>query len=43
MQRNGLAWDDLRTVLAVVRGGSLSAAARSLGVNHATVFRRLKA
>ena len=43
MERNGLAWDDLRTVLAVVRGGSLSAAARSLGVNHATVFRRLKA
>ena len=34
-------WDDLRLVLAVARGGSLSAAARRLGVNHSTVFRRL--
>lgn len=34
-------WDDLRLVLAVARGGSLSAAARQLGVNHSTVFRRL--
>ena len=34
---------DLSTVLAVARGGSLSAAARSLGVNHATVSRRLTA
>lgn len=36
-------WDDLRLVLAVARGGSLSAAARWLGVNHSTVFRRLAA
>ncbi len=36
-------WDDLNTVLAVVRAGSLSAAARTLGVNHSTVSRRLSA
>ncbi len=34
---------DLGTVLAVARGGSLSAAARALGVNHSTVSRRLAA
>lgn len=39
--RTRLAWDDLNTVLAVSRGGSLSAAARALGVNHSTVSRRL--
>jgi DNA-binding transcriptional LysR family regulator len=37
-----LAWDDLRTVLAVTREGSLSGAARALQVEHSTVFRRLK-
>ncbi len=36
-------WDDLRYVLAVAEGGSVSAAARSLGVNHATVLRRVGA
>lgn len=36
-------WDDLRYVLAVARDGSLSGAARALGVNHSTVFRRLGA
>lgn len=36
-------WDDLRYVFAIGREGSLSGAARRLGVNHATVFRRLKA
>jgi len=36
-----LAWDDLRVVLAVARAGSLAEAARALGVNHSTVFRRL--
>ena len=36
-----IAWDDLRTVLAVVRGGSLSAAARELQLQHSTVFRRI--
>ncbi len=34
-------WDDLRYFLAVARSGSLSAAARELGVNHSTVFRRI--
>lgn len=34
-------WNDLRLVLAITRAGSLSAAARALGVNHSTVFRRL--
>lgn len=36
-------WDDLNLVLAICRSGSLSGAARSLGVNHSTVFRRLNA
>ena len=34
-------WDDLRVFLAVARAGSLSGAARALGVNHSTVFRRI--
>lgn len=34
-------WDDLRFALAIAEGGSLSAAARALGVNHSTVYRRL--
>lgn len=36
-------WDDLRVFLAVARAGSLSGAARTLGVNHSTVFRRIGA
>jgi DNA-binding transcriptional LysR family regulator len=36
-------WDDLRIVLAVFREGTLSGAARRLGVTHSTVFRRLGA
>lgn len=36
-------WDDLRFVLAVAEAGSVSAAARQLGVNHATVLRRVAA
>ncbi len=36
-------WDDLRFVLAVADGGSVSAASRALGVNHATVLRRIAA
>ncbi len=36
-------WDDLRFVLAVAEAGSVSAAARRLGVNHATVLRRIAA
>lgn len=34
-------WDDLRLVLAVSETGTLSGAARRLGVTHSTVFRRL--
>lgn len=36
-----LPWDDLRLFLAVAREGTLAGAARTLGVNHSTVFRRL--
>ncbi len=36
-------WDDYRFVLAVARSGSVSGAARELGVNHATVLRRVAA
>lgn len=36
-------WDDLRFFLAVDRAGTLRGAARALGVNHATVTRRLAA
>lgn len=34
-------WDDLRYALAVAEAGTVSAAARKLGVNHATVVRRI--
>ncbi|MCG6882233.1 MAG: LysR family transcriptional regulator [Silicimonas sp.] len=34
-------WDDLDCVLAVVDHGSVAAAARALGVNHATVLRHI--
>lgn len=36
-------WEDLRFVLAVAEANSLAAAARSLGVNHTTVLRRVGA
>ncbi len=36
-----LDWDDLRVVLAIFREGTLSGAARRLGVTHSTTFRRL--
>ena len=36
-----LEWDHLRIVLAVHRGGSMQSAAQSLGVDRATVIRRL--
>jgi DNA-binding transcriptional LysR family regulator len=36
-------WSDVRIFLATVRGGSLGEAARSLGVSHPTVGRRVKA
>ncbi|MBY6260503.1 LysR family transcriptional regulator [Azospirillum sp. 412522] len=38
-----LDWDDLRVFLELARAGSLSAAARSLRLSHATVGRRLAA
>ncbi len=34
-------WDDLRFVLAVARSRSIADAARSLGVAHSTVYRRI--
>lgn len=36
-------WDDVRIFLAVARHGQILSAARSLGLNHATVARRLTA
>lgn len=41
MDEHGLAWDDLRLVLAVGDSGSLTGAAAALGVSHPTVFRRV--
>ena len=38
-----LAWDDLRVVLAIARGSGLAGAARTLRVNHSSVYRRLDA
>ncbi|RUO66345.1 DNA-binding transcriptional regulator, LysR family [Pseudidiomarina planktonica] len=36
-------WNSLKVFLSIVRRGSLSGAAEDLGVNHTTIFRRLKA
>lgn len=36
-------WDDVRIFLAVARSGQILGASRTLGVNHATVARRLTA
>lgn len=38
-----LNWDDVRVFLAVARSGQLLGAARRLGMNHATVSRRITA
>ena len=38
---NRFDWDDVRVMHAVAEAGSLSGAARALGVNHATVLRRV--
>jgi DNA-binding transcriptional LysR family regulator len=35
-------WDDLQFLLSAVRHGSISAGARALGVDHATVGRRIR-
>ncbi|MCC7310257.1 MAG: LysR family transcriptional regulator, partial [Sulfuritalea sp.] len=40
---SALDWDDLRYALAIGTAGSLAGAARTLGVNHTTVLRRLDA
>jgi len=41
LDQGSIDWDDFRFVLAIVRGGSVSAAAKQLGVDHATVIRRV--
>jgi DNA-binding transcriptional LysR family regulator len=41
LDRTMIDWDDVRYFLAVARGGSVRAAAERLGVNHATVLRRI--
>jgi DNA-binding transcriptional LysR family regulator len=38
-----LEWNDLTIILAICRAGSLSGAARLLGHNHSTVFRKINA
>ena len=38
-----LEWNDLSVILAIGRTGSLSGAARTLKVNHSTIFRRISA
>lgn len=43
MKTQDIDWNDLQLVRAVCIEGTLSAAARRLGVNHSTVFRRIKA
>lgn len=43
MKNAHVSWDDLIFVLAVAEHGSVSAAARALSVNHATVLRRIAA
>ena len=42
-KRTALDWEDVRFFVALARRGNLSAAARSLGVNHTTVSRRISA
>ena len=36
-------WNELRLVLAVARSGALGGAAKALGIDHSTVYRRLQA
>lgn len=40
---HSIRWGDLQYVLTVANEGSVAAAARSLGVNHSTVLRRINA
>ena len=39
---NYMNWDDLRLFLAVARNGSISGAAKQLGIQHSTVSRRIR-
>jgi DNA-binding transcriptional LysR family regulator len=41
--QNGFRWDDARILLALHRGGTLSAAGMSLGIDASTVGRRIEA
>lgn len=43
LEKTSLSWDDIRYFLALARIGSLSGAARKLGVEHSTVSRRVEA
>jgi DNA-binding transcriptional LysR family regulator len=40
-QNMSLEWSDLNVILAICRSGTLSGAARMLGQNHSTIFRRI--
>lgn len=40
---HNIRWDDFQIVLAVAEHRSLSGAARAIGVNHATILRRIEA
>jgi len=42
-QNMSLEWSDLAVILAVCRSGTLAGAARVLGQNHSTIFRRINA
>lgn len=42
-EKMALEWNDLRVILAICRTGTLSGAARMLGHNHSTIFRKITA
>ncbi len=42
MKRESLKWEDLQYFYSLAKAGSLAAAAKRLGVNQSTVFRRLQ-
>jgi len=42
MNSSALSWDDLRFFLHIGRAGSLTAAAQTMAVSHATAFRHLQ-
>jgi DNA-binding transcriptional LysR family regulator len=41
MAQTNLAWDDFRLAKAIAEAKGLAGAAKRLGINHSTVFRRL--